>query len=264
VSVRLDTVIDTTSVVEIIYKAPLAFQGIELMGVDSGLSWLKGQSIPLKKHKIEDDTGQFVAYLEVADTCEFRARAFDEEGDHWEAGLSNHQISRNNDGTISFNTELASDFYYFKGSLPTDMSPSLDEATSRLHHAEEEDIALFQALVDLSIWVDQPMAHPLDPVYIYPISGMIRHLKRKSRSIESKQVDEVVRPVLSALFGIYKSALEFSDEDERLLSGLWEREGYIELFKTLPAKVEELEKNPKLGLGADTGDRFKDLLEFVS
>ena len=264
-SIKLDMVTDTTSIVEIVYRAPKSFQGIELMGVDAGLSWLKGKSISLRMQPSEDpDNANYVGYLEVVDSCEFRARGYDSEGDRWEPGLANHRIERTEKGTIEFKTELDRDLFYFKGELPTDFEPSIDKATYRLEHIEEEDVPLFQALIDLSIWIDLVYAEPLEESRIYPISGIMRHLKRKSRQRESKKIDEVVLPIISALFNIYRTALEHAEDDIRYLTGEWQSQGYIDLIKELPGKVKELEDDPGLGLGKDSGDRFMDLLKFIS
>jgi len=257
-------VTSTSSVVEITYRAPVVFEGIELMGVDAGLSWLKGQSISMKKQRTEEEIVDYVGYIEVRESCEFRARGYDQEGDRWEAGLANHRIERKEDATITFTTELDGDLYAFKGSLPTDFSPSLEEAIFRLTHLDRTDPSLFQTLIDLSLWIAQVEANPLSEDYIYPIAGIIRHLKVKSRELESLKVDNVVRPVLKSLFMISRTALEFSEEDVRLLTGTWESQNYIEPIRQLPDAVKPLENDLGLGTGTDGGDRFKELLKFAS
>ncbi|MHA2504210.1 MAG: hypothetical protein ACXAE3_15230 [Candidatus Kariarchaeaceae archaeon] len=261
-SIRLDSVTDTSSFVEVIYSGPADLIGIELMGVDAGLSWLKGKSLLLEK-TVESTEARFAAVLKITNSCEFRARGYDSEEDHWEDGMGNHRILRLDDGSIQVETKLDNSLYLFKGSLPIDFSPDPEIAISRVENIQL-DSSFFQTLVDLSVWVDSLMEAPLSEDKIYPISSIMVFLKESTRKYDSHKVDGVIRPVLKSLFAIQVSALDFAEDDERLLSGQWERDGHIATLKNLVNTVRELEVDPDLGKGKDSFDRFRELLKFVS
>lgn len=260
-SIKVDDISETKSVIEIKYIAPAELHGIELMGVDADLSWIKGESIELKRGVPVDEKVIHTTHLQLDDSCEFRARGFTEDEDIWEQGIGNHRLDRNEDGTIDIVTELNRGKFSFHPGPPTDYNPVEKDYIKRIENLDNESPTLYQILIDIHYWSKSLFSNPLDENKIHKISQLIRYIKKKMRLKESFIIDEEIRPIISALFGIYTSAMAFAEDDERLLVGQWEREGYEQILKDIPQKVKKLE-NSRIGVSEDSGKRFRSLLKY--
>ena len=98
-SVKALSADENSTTVEIIYKTAAEMNGIELHGVDAGLSWLKGESKPLEKINYTIYIANYGGTIALTSECEFRGRAFDDNEDYWED--TTHKLKRNSDGSIS-------------------------------------------------------------------------------------------------------------------------------------------------------------------
>jgi hypothetical protein len=258
-SVILESKSDTQSQVTIRYQGSKEFEGIELHGVDAGLSWLRGESIMMKAEQTdEEDLIIMKCELSVVDSCEFKARGYIEDEDYWEDG-KNHKIIRMLDGLIDLEVEdEILETIDFKSYPTIDFSPSIEVATERLVTPSLTKTRIFQYLVDISIWVNSYLEKPLDDEKISFLTVMIRYVKLLSRQFKSHELDTIIRPVNQALYDMYVSARQYSDENFQLLVDEWEKKGYRKVFTELPDKVQQVENYP-LGVGEDAEKRIREL-----
>ncbi len=81
--------------------------GVEILGVDEGLSWVPGKGIRALRSPIRDEDGGilFEARLSIAKKCEFRARSWKGETNLWEEG-KNHVLERLESGQVLLDGEI--------------------------------------------------------------------------------------------------------------------------------------------------------------
>ncbi len=98
-SVSLERSDKTKDTVRIYYKCHA--EGVEIQGVDEGLSWVPGKGInAFKSPKVaEDGTPLFEAMLSIENRCEFRGRSWSKDKELWEDG-ENHVLERKKPGII--------------------------------------------------------------------------------------------------------------------------------------------------------------------
>ncbi len=98
-SVSLERSEKSKDTVRIYYKCHA--EGVEIQGVDEGLSWVPGKGIKaLKSPKAtEDGTPLFETMLSIENRCEFRGRSWFKDKELWEDG-ENHVLERKGPGKI--------------------------------------------------------------------------------------------------------------------------------------------------------------------
>jgi hypothetical protein len=260
-SVKVLTVDEKHSIVEVCYYGSEEIEGMELHGVDAGLSWLTGESIELIKIDEEGSDPSFECQLEVLGSCEFKARAYIADENLWEDGM-NHRITRDTDGTI----ELESDDLYqgridVKTYPPVNYTPQLDQILQRIVEQSSKKTRIFQLIVDISIWINTLIADPLQSDNVNLLSVMMRNIKDQSRQYRSYKLDQITLPLIKTLYEMYTSAITFDGSDVRILVGQWEKAGFESLFSSLIDKVKSIE-NEKLGDEADTELRKMELWKY--
>ncbi len=251
-----------SSLVSISYLGDDDMHGIELMGIEAGLSWIKNESIQMEKSSSEE-VNVYSKVIEVVNYCEFRARGFISDEDFWEDGAVNHKLIRNEDGTIELETdELIYDSIELKKNEPTNFEIGEEDALLQVNNLEENPIKLLQLLVNLSYWTKDLFTNPLENENIHHLPFLIRYLKEYSRLIESHKLDLVVRPVYNAFFDIYLSTITFSEEDERILLGKFDKQKYPELMSGLMDAAKKLD-NEVIADRDDKEQRLLALMEYV-
>ena len=75
-------------------------------------------------------------------------------------------------------------------------------------------------------------------------------------------LDLVVRPVYNAFFDIYLSTITFSEEDERILLGKFEKQKYPELMSGLMDAAKKLD-NEVIADKDDKEQRLLALMKYV-
>ncbi|MCY3412584.1 MAG: hypothetical protein INQ03_13175 [Candidatus Heimdallarchaeota archaeon] len=261
-SVRLEKVLESTSIVSLTYASEYKLEGIELMGVDAGLDWIPGDSKLMEYLEELDDLHLYQVNLEIKTSCEFRARGFDDENDYWEEG-ANHEIERLETGKIRFiSTDEVIDLIELITRIPTNYEISLEEATRHVENVLEEQPELFQLMVDLSLWIKDILLFPKESDKYIHLSNIVRYIKTELRSYYSKKIDDVIQPVHIALTKIYIMISSFAEEDIRILTGSIEKSGFPELFESLPDKIRELE-DAELETAEDRFEKLRDSLHFV-
>lgn len=249
-----------SSLVKISYMAEVEIEGLELMGIESGLSWIKNDSTKMEEDSRSEEKVTYSITIEVGDYCEFRSRAYIGEEDYWEEGATNHKIIRNQDGTIELETdELIYESILIKKDLPTNFEIIEEEAVIQVDNLEENPIKLLQLLVNLSYWTKDLFVNPMGNENIHHLPFLIRYLKEYSRLIESFKLDLVVRPVYNAFFDIYISIITFHEEDERILLGKFEKQKYPELMSGLIEEAKRLDDE----IIADKDDKEQRMLALM-
>ena len=259
-AIKLVKVQDELSFVIISYEVNDEVEGIELMGIESGLSWIKNESLQMEITSSSEEITIYSITIEVNNYCEFRSRGYIGEEDYWEDGAENHKIIRNPDGTIELEIdEVISDSIQIKKDLPTNFEITEEEAILQVNNLEENPIKLLQLLVNLSFWTKDLFHNPLENENIHDLPFLIRYLKEYTRLIESHKVDQVVRPVYNAFFDIYVSTTTFFEEDERILLGKFEKLNYPELMNGLLKEAKRLDDE----IIADKDDKEQRLLALM-
>ncbi len=260
-SVKVSSTDELKTVVDLEYEGSNEIDGIEIHGVDAGLSWLKGESLELITSNIIDNLPNMTCQLEIVDSCEFKARAYKAEVDLWEEG-TNHKLVRLEDGRIELQTDDDKiDNIEFRSYPPVDYDPKLEVITNRFQDVSDVKTRIFQLLADLPVWINDYILDPLnhDSIRLLPI--IIRNLKLQGRQFNSHQLDLVTLPLIKALYVMYTSVKEFHDEDIRILIDEWEKMNFEELFITLPDKVKELD-GQELGSEEDADERKRELWKY--
>lgn len=258
-SIILREVKEVTSVFEVSYKTRKEVAGIELHGADANLSWMKGESAEMEF--IDNSKYQYTVLLEVNNSIEFKARAYNERGDHWEEG-ENHKVQRRLDGTIGIIDDFVSEKQFeFVWILPLEQEPSIETAVQRLSLEEEIPPSLFQYLIDTSIWFDHYYKDPLDQELFDIISRMMRYIREKQREISSHRLDEFVNPIFKALYNIYTSAISFLEDEIGTLKTQWKDNGTVNLFAVIPTKIKAM-SSMALNSAEDRELRKRRLWEF--
>ncbi len=275
----LENVSQQSSLVHIKYQTEDPVAGIELHGVNEGLSWLKDQSLKLinteaateklmdqieeseSVDEINNDGMFFSIGIELTDTIEFKARAYNDKGDHWETG-DNHKVQRRKDGTIAIidNIVLGDDFELV-GYLPLEYTPSLESALDRLSLESDIPPSLYQYLIDTSIWFNAYYQNPVDQDLFDIISRMMRFIREKQREISSFRFDNYVSPIVKALYNLYTSAISFIEDDVEILKNSWQEQFYPSLFESIPNEIEKL-LSQNFQSTEDTERRKQELWEF--
>ncbi|MCE7735851.1 MAG: hypothetical protein GPJ54_13300 [Candidatus Heimdallarchaeota archaeon] len=258
-SIILQEVKEETSVFEVSYKTGKEVTGIELHGVDADLSWIKGESAEMEFKT--DSKYQYFVLLEVKNSIEFKARAYNERGDHWEEG-ENHKVQRRLDGTIGIVDDFVSEKDFdFVWILPLEQEPSVETAVQRLSLHEEIPPSLFQYLIDTSVWFDRYYQDPLDQDLFDLISRMMRYIREKQREISSRRLDLFVNPIFKALYNLYTSAISFLEDEIDVLKAQWKDDGTVDMFAAIPSKVEKM-SSIALNSAEDRELRKRHLWEF--
>ncbi|MFV2013972.1 MAG: hypothetical protein ACC656_00955, partial [Candidatus Heimdallarchaeota archaeon] len=258
-SITLQDVREDTSIVEVKYKTANKVTGIELHGVDAGLSWLKGESIEMELE--ENSKFRYMLSLEVKNEVEFKARVYNDKGDHWEEG-ENHKVQRRLDGTIEIIDNFVSESEFeFVWILPLEQQPPFETVLKRLSLEEEVPPSLFQYLIDTSIWFTHYYQDPLDQDLFDLTSRMMRYIREKQREISSQRLDEFVNPIFKALYSIYTNAISFLENDIDILVTQWQDNGIVDIFKGIPNKVEMM-SSIALNSAEDRELRKRKLWEF--
>jgi hypothetical protein len=258
-SIILKEVKENSSIVSVKYQTSENVMGIELHGVDANLSWLKGESIEFEKDN--DSLQSFTVELEISNSVEFKARAYNERGNHWEDG-ENHKVIRRLDGTIGIMDNFVLDENFeFTWILPLDVEPSLESVVKRLSLDEGVPPSLFQYLIDTSFWFEEYFKDPLNQELFDLVSRMMRYIREKQREIESYKIDKFINPIFKALYQIYTSAISFVEEDIEQLKEDWKNQGILDTFKQIPQKLDEF-STITLHSSEDREKRMRELWEF--
>lgn len=266
-SVTVAEITEEYTLVTLTYRVSQHLQGIELMGIGEGLSWLKGKSVKLKKIRGKGELKSYRGTIKLITDSEFRARAYDAEGDHWEA-VDNHKIARKPNGTIEYlgSPESLSNVTFYP-TLPIVWVPTYDEAEKRIRHIEASP-SFIQAVIDSIIYVQQWMDKP--KVLILTLHKIIRYIRAELRVFDSHDADTMINSLLKIYYEMLME-IRTSDEtqDPRILPGLFEKRKYDETMldildnlATHPATnpaVKKDEYNPIL----DSVKRVKDLFQFL-
>ncbi|MHA2099075.1 MAG: hypothetical protein ACW99A_10335 [Candidatus Kariarchaeaceae archaeon] len=259
VSIILKEVKENSSLFSVKYQTNKRVTGIELHGVDGGLSWLKGESIEMTGEN--GSSKKFTGDIEVIHTVEFKARAYNDRGDHWEEG-ENHKVLRRLDGTIGIEDDFVLDENFeFIWILPLDKEPSLETVFERLSLENDIPPSLFQYLIDTSIWFSEYYKDPLNQDLFDLVSRMMRYIREKQREIASHKIDKFINPIFKALYAIYTSAISFIDDDIDELKEDWKQEGLITLFEEIPNNIEKF-SIITLHSSEDREKRTRELWEF--
>ena len=96
---------DLKDTVLLIYKCHA--EGVEVLGVDEGLSWIPGKGVRAMKSPLrsEDGVPLFEARLSIAKRCEFRARSWSGDVSLYEEG-KNHVLERKAPGKVFLDGNL--------------------------------------------------------------------------------------------------------------------------------------------------------------
>jgi hypothetical protein len=230
------------------YYVDDSHKGLEIMGVNAGLSWLKNKSLSADyKEFVEEGWNLFEAVLELEDRCEFRGRSFTDINDYWEEG-ENHQLERLPSGNIKFNTtpEIL-ETIQFQGTYPFNWAPSVEEAEMRLRKEGSQENFL-QYLIDSIIyvynWLDRPK------VLFLILHKIIKNIRDKVQQISSEIVDQQVLPLLKIYYEMLME-IRSSDEtqDSRILPGTFEKRKYdVKMMEILDKLTENPILNPELNI----------------
>ncbi|MDH5404157.1 MAG: hypothetical protein OEZ01_02210 [Candidatus Heimdallarchaeota archaeon] len=256
-SIEVVKIEEATTTISVKYAAQ-TITGIEIMGVDAGLSWIKGESIKLTKL----ENGYFHTELILEDTCEFRARSYKDEEEFWEDGKRNHSLRRLENGRIEINTDLPFSEFHFRSYPPLIFDEEIERIENNITNPLETNVHLFQFLIDLSFWLQNVFENVEQENKWSLVPNIIKFIKIETRTLNSKLVDDVCRPPMIALFHMYESLLQHDEESpyEELIE-FWKSKDYINEFIDMPDKIKSLE-NEKFGIGSDVLNRFKELLTY--
>ena len=266
-SITVADVTDEYTLVSLSYRIPKTQQGVELMGIGEGLSWLKGKSIQLKKAKSKSEFAIYRGTIKLVADCEFRGRSYDAEGDHWET-VDNHKIARQPNGSIAYlGTPESLENVTFYPTLPIVWVPTYEEAEKRIRHIEDSP-SFVQAVIDSIIytreWMDKPK------VLILTLHKIIRYLRTELRKFDSYDADAMINPLLKIYFEMLME-IRTSDEtqDPRLLPGLFEKRKYedtmleiLDNLATHPATNPAV-KNDDYNAILDSVKRVKVLFQYL-
>ncbi len=244
------------TLVKIKYLVPNTVSGFELMGVDAGLSWVANKSMRMKREsKVDDEWSMYSGILQLTDSCEFRGRTFDSEGEYWEAG-ENHRIVKNDDGSFKLITlEEVKKTVDFRPYPPVEWIPTVESAEGRLRK-DRKGNNMVQYLVDSIIyvhgWLDRPKVLQL------MLPTILANNKRNLRKIDSAMGDEIVLPLLKIFYEIIME-IRITDEtqDPRILPGTFEKRHYGDTMLTILDKISTCPVfNPDIEMSEE--ERFKD------
>ncbi len=143
--------------VRIYYKCNA--EGVEIQGVDEGLSWVPGKGIKAFKSPkaAEDGTPLFEAMLSIENRCEFRGRSWLKDKELWEDG-ENHVLERKGAGKVFLDGKFigsADKETETSKEQPDLLSKQIKKAPPELNIPEPE------APADLFAWVTR-VAHFLE------------------------------------------------------------------------------------------------------
>lgn len=261
-SMKLKGVSDTASDIEIIYIIGDKPEGIELMGMDAGLDWIPGDSKMLAYIGERDKEYMYGLTLNLSGSCEFRARAFDGVTDFWEDG-SNHSLIRKMDGRFNLKTDsMTIDQVEIINRIPVNLNVSETIAKIHVENIADAGIDLFQILVEIAIWVDDLLVNPIDNIKLLKIPDLVRYLKTELRNYDSMKVNDIVRSTYLYLTKISVLIATFHEDDDRILTGSIEKEGYLEFFRSLAENVKKLE-NEGFGDAEDSYALFKEHMKYI-
>ena len=238
------------------YLVPNSVLGVELMGVDAGLSWLPNKSLRLKKEKqVDDEWSMFSGTLQLKDSCEFRGRSFDADGEHWEIG-ENHKVLKQEDGSIKLVTlEEVKKTIDYRQYPPVEWIPSVDSAEGRIRKDRKGKNST-QYLVDSIIYVHGWLEKP--KVLLLLLPTILRNNRYNLRRIDSAIADSIVLPLLKIFYEIIME-IRITDEtqDPRILPGTFAKRKYGEtMLETLDKISTSPVFNPDIEMTED--ERFLD------
>lgn len=224
--------------VQLQYYVPVTHDGLEIMGANSGLSWLKGKSVSAERiDTVDADWALYEASFELSESCEFRARAFKGGEDFWEAG-ENIKCSLSTDGSLVVDIpEDILDTLELRRSAPIDWVPDVDTAESRIRadkKARNQSQYLVDSIVYVTNWLDRPK------VLFLSLHKILRNIRSIIRSKASNTVDELLLPLVKILYEILME-IRSSDEtqDPRILPGTFEKRGYADSMLAILDKLTE-------------------------